>query len=439
MKIGIIGGGILGLTLGHNLSRRGYRVTLFEKTNTLGGLAGHVELGDGVKVDKYYHCISSGDKTLLRLINELDIDNHLHFANTKMGFFYDGKLFPMTNPIEFMRFPPLSMLDRIRLAYTLLYSLKIKDWNRLEKVGLVQWLIKKSGKRAYRNIWKPLLRAKFDGDFDQIPATYIWSRIRRMFSTHDKSQKQSIGYLTGGYKTLIDALGKKIREHDGDIHLNQAIKRIRCDAGRAIGLDTQDGHKGFDRIVCTIQNPYFASLLPDTEKEYKQQLSQMEYLSLVCILLEIKNPLSIYHTINITSEEIPFTGVIETTNLIDKGPTNGSSLVYLPKYVAPENKILRMSIDEIYGHFMENLKKMFPEFNEDLIEERKIFKESLVEPVHPIGGISRIPDISTPIHGLYLANTAQIYPELVNCESVVRHALKAHEKILDEAHIHAVR
>lgn len=53
MKVGIIGGGITGLTIAYNLARSGVQVVLFEKKDSLGGLAAPLEI-DGLFVEKSY-------------------------------------------------------------------------------------------------------------------------------------------------------------------------------------------------------------------------------------------------------------------------------------------------------------------------------------------------------------------------------------------------
>ena len=55
-------------------------------------------------------------------------------------------------------------------------------------------------------------------------------------------------------------------------------------------------------------------------------------------------------------------------------------------------------------------------------------RERYVEPLHPIGG-APVPGIDTPVAGLTLATTAQIYPALTNGESVTRHAAVAAESV----------
>ena len=52
----------------------------------------------------------------------------------------------------------------------------------------------------------------------------------------------------------------------------------------------------------------------------------------------MKCSLSNYYVTNIT-DEAPFTGVIEMSALVDKKEFGRNALVYLPKYVAPDDEL----------------------------------------------------------------------------------------------------
>src|ERR1700754_2029018 len=82
--IDIVGGGILGLTMAHELLKRGEQVRLWERAPTLGGLMGRTTLDelDGVEVDRYYHAILSSDRSLMTLMEEVGVRDRLRFTTT---------------------------------------------------------------------------------------------------------------------------------------------------------------------------------------------------------------------------------------------------------------------------------------------------------------------------------------------------------------------
>ena len=423
MRIGIVGGGIMGISLAYFLTRQGHAVEVFEASPTLGGLAGPLVLEDGTEVDRFYHTILSSDHHLRTLCRELGIEDQMRFQTTRTGFYHKGKIFSMNNIVEFLRFPPLGWIDRFRLGITVVYAQLVSDWKSLEGISVEDWLMRLSGKNTYQNIWRPLLRAKFDGTFANTPATYIWSRLVRMKSTRGgASQKEEAGHLIGGYMTLLKAMVTKIETAGGIIHLKTPVQEVVVRDGKAEGLRIGEEVQKFDRTVVTLQSPIFKRLIPSAGAEYLDFLSKTDYIGIVCPIMVLDEALTEYWTINITDERIPFTGVIETTAYIDPKYVGGHHLVYLPKYTSPGSEWQKKTDVEIRQIWVDNLKLMFPGFDEKRIRYFIINRERYVEPLHPLNSSHLIPDVKTPVEGLYLSTTAQIYPALTNGESVTRHA-----------------
>jgi protoporphyrinogen oxidase len=433
MKVAIIGGGLLGLSVAYEMTRqpKEIEVQLFERATQLGGVAGSMPFG-GSEVDRFYHCILSSDSDLLELIGELGLSEQVRFKETRMGFYHDAKLYPMTSPLELLKFPPLRLIDRLRLAYTIVHSrLFIKNWAPLERKSVEKWLIELGGRRTYNLIWKPLLNAKFDGGFANIPATYIWSRIVRVSSASDKKAgKELSGHLIGGYQVLAERIAAAIEAGGGKVNLGANIKEIVIANNKAVGLKLESGFEAFDAIIVTTPSHIFSRLIPQASEQYRQSLENIPYLGIVCIVLALDRTLTPYYTLNITDTSIPFTGVIETTNLISPEFVNGNHLVYLPKYILPDNPLARMPDGEVKELFLAELKKMFPDFEESWLIDARVMRERFVEPLHNIQATWHTPEVTTPIENLSLANTAQIWPELTNGQSVTTYGRKIARKLL---------
>ena len=433
MKIGILGGGIMGVSLGYFLSKKGIQVEIFEASPMLGGLAGPMTLDDGTKVDRFYHAILSSDSHLRQLCDELGIADQLRFNETRMGFFYKDEIHSMNNMIEFLRFPPLGWIDRFRLGLTVLYAQFVRNWHHLESISVEKWLVRLSGRRTYENIWLPMLKAKFDGNFDDTPATYIWSRLVRIKSTRSgANQKEEAGHLIGGYISLINAMADRIKEAGGKIHLQTPVSKVVIDQNEATGVQIDDEVHSFDMLVSTLQPPIFQRMIPDASSEYRDFIGQTEYLGIICPIMVLDRPLSGYWTLHITDDRIPFTGVIETTSYIDPQYVGGHHLVYLPKYTAPDSPLQKKTDEEIRDLWLNYLEKMFPDFERHWIRYFLVNRARYVEPLHPLNGTHLIPPVHTPVKNLYLITNAQIYPALTNGESICRKAMEVSDLIESE-------
>ena len=105
-KWGVLGGGILGMTLAHRLAQAGETVSLFEAAPTLGGLACAWCLGD-VVWDRHYHVTLLSDTALRGLLADLNLERDMRWVETRTGFYTGGRLHSMSNTLEFLKFPPL--------------------------------------------------------------------------------------------------------------------------------------------------------------------------------------------------------------------------------------------------------------------------------------------------------------------------------------------
>lgn len=432
-RIAVIGGGIMGVTLAYKLSQHGLNVTIFERGDNLGGLAGFMPY-DGLRIDRFYHTILSSDMTMQALIEESGVRDRLHFTATKQGFYDNGQHYPFNTPVDFMLFPPLNLFQRFRLALQVIAAQFENDWRKMDTIPVEDWLVRISGRGVWNKVWKPLLRAKFDITFNDVPATYIWSRLKRMMGTRQGvTSKEMMCYLENGYYTLIEALAAKAEAMGTTIHLNTTIEEVVIENGQATGIRTAAGFQPFDAVISTLQSPILGPLVPQAPEQFRRQLVDQEYLGVLCPLVILNRKLMPYYVLNITDESVPFTAVVETTNLIDPQHVKGHHLVYLPKYIAPGNDMAQWPDDKVRAEWLTHLKRMFPAFDESWITDFFVQRARYVEPIRPMGTLDQIPDIQTPVKRLYMGNTVMIYPDLGNGEAVTRYALKVIDRVLQDA------
>lgn len=432
-RVAIVGGGIMGTSLAYLLSKEGIAVTIYERGENLGGLATYLMYND-VRIDRFYHTILSSDMSMQAFIKETGVEDRLHFTATKQGFYDNGKLYPFNTPVDFMRFPPLNLFQRFRLGLQIIYAQLERNADKMDRMSVEKWLTRVSGQGVYKKVWKPLLRAKFDSEVVDVPATYIWSRLRRMMSTRQGvTSKEMMCYLENGYFTLIEALAKCCEQQGVSIHLNTPIEEIAIEDGQVTGVRTESGVESFDMVISTLQSPIFGSLIPKAPQAYRDLLAGQEYLGVLCPLLILKERLTPYYVLNITDESLPFTAVVETTNLIDPKHVGGYHLVYLPKYITPNNEMAKWPDEKIKTEWMRYFKQMFPDFDDSTIVEFLVQRARYVEPLRPMGTIDQIPTMETPVKNLYMGNTAMIYPELNNGEAVTTIARKIAKIILSQS------
>lgn len=431
--MGILGGGIAGLTAAFYLLRAGERVTVYEAQPQPGGLSTYFDFGP-FHWDKFYHCIPTSDRPLLKLIDDLGLTPELRWQETKVGFFTDNALHSMSSTWDFLRFPALSLWEKFRLGLGILYASRIRDGKQLEAIPVSEWLIRVFGRGNYEKMWGPLLKCKLGACREEASAAFIWATIFRLYSTREKnaSQKERMGYVRGGYRTVFLRMIREIERMGGNIQTGVSVQEIRSRPGGGLTVRSVEEVKQFDAIISTVPSKVLSKIAPELSEEYRQKLEAVKYLGVVCLVLVLKRRLTPFYCTNLTDEDLPFTGLIEMTNLISQEETKGRHLFYLPKYTAPGDPLFDASDEGVWNLFAPHLRRIFPDLQEQEIEGRFVFRERLVQPVPVLHYSTIVPDMETNVPRLLIANTTQIVNSTLNNNEMVKIASRAVRRIQED-------
>ena len=421
MKIGVIGGGLSGLALAQRLAKKGHEITVLERDSQPGGLATYEDHGPFV-FDRYYHVILPSDNFLLSFIRDIGLSDKLRWGTTLTGFFVEKAMYSMSNTIEFLKFPPLSLWSKFRLGMTILYCSRINNWRRLEKITVEDFLVRHSGRTTYEKMWKPLLLAKLGENYQRVSAVFIWTYIKRMFSARDSSaSKEQMGHVHGGYKTVFDRLEKVIDESGGTLRLNTTVEKIEATAGgRGVDVVTNTGREHFDKVIFTGPVNVLQSVADNSLVALEESGHEVEYLGVLCMALVTKKPLTEFYILNIADKRIPFTGVVGVSNILDDDETAGLHLSYLPKYVLSTDAELKRPEDELREEFLQGLRLMFPDLDDDDIVSCRIHRAFKVQPLQVLNFSSYIPKSKTLHPDFFVHNTAQFVNNTLNNNEVIR-------------------
>lgn len=420
-RIGIVGAGLMGMALARKYAADGHQVTVIEHSPQVGGLATWHDFG-GFSWDKFYHVILPSDQQLIGLLNDLNMADELQWQRTYTGFFVDEKMHSISSNIEFLKFPLLSFVSKIRLGFTMLYASRINSWQRLENVTCEQWLRKVSGNENVEKLWKPLLMAKLGPSYSRVSAVFIWSYIKRMFSARDKSASaENLGHVKGGYESVFKRLQQQIEQFDGQVLLNEAVTHVSTN-NESINITSEQGVKQFDHVICTspvnvLQKIVDADLLD--MQPAKSTDRTVEYLGVVCVVLVTRKPITRYYVVNIADESIPFTGVIGMSNVVDPQNTEGNHLTYLPRYLLSTDEEIEKSDSYFEASFMKGISRMFPDFNHSDLISLHVNRAVKVQPLQVLGYSSLVPTASTRDARLHVLNTSQFVNATLNNNEVI--------------------
>jgi protoporphyrinogen oxidase len=421
MKIAIIGGGLTGLALADRLLGPGRTITVFERESKVGGLATWHHYGDFVW-DRFYHVILPSDRHLIGFLHRLGLGEKLRWTRTFTGFYVDRSFHSMSSGMDFLRFRPISMVGKLRLAFTILYCSRLANWQRLESVAVGDWLHRLSGTATYEKIWRPLLLAKLGENYRRVSAVFIWSYIKRMFSARDPStQKEHLGYVSGGYKAVFSRIEERLRQAGGTIHTGVAVRQIAASTCSGVTVRYNETVERFDKVVFTGPvSALRAVVSSDLCRIVHPQGADVEYLGVICAVLVTRKPLLPYYVLNIADERVPFTGVIGMSNLVSIRETAGLHITYLPKYVHSEDPMLRESDESLEKRFLSGVSVMFPDFDVTTIVSVHINRASKVQPLQVIGYSQLVPTAITAHPDFFVLNTSQFAANTLNNNDVIR-------------------
>jgi protoporphyrinogen oxidase len=422
----VVGGGLLGMTLAHRLAQQGRQVTLIERADHLGGLASAWRLGD-VVWDRHYHVTLLSDRYLRSLLAELGLEQEVRWVRTRTGFYTDGSLYSMSDSLEFLRFPPLGMVGKLRLAATILYASRLKNWRRLEKISVATWLRRWSGSATFDKIWLPLLRAKLGENYAKTSAAFIWATIARMYAARRTGLKQEMfGYVPGGYARILDVFREHLIGENVELRLGTAVTKVTRETSGGVTVEMAGGTRiAADRVVVTLAAPIAARICSGLSDDERTRLERVAYQGIVCASVLLRKPLAGFYVTNITDSWVPFTAVIEMSSLVDRGQFGGNNLVYLPKYVGSNDPLFSVPDQDVEEQFLGALFRMYPFLVPDDVLCFRVSREQYVHVLPVLNYSEHCPPKSTSLAGVHILNSAHIVNGTLNVNETVKLAEEA--------------
>jgi protoporphyrinogen oxidase len=414
-RIGIIGGGYAGLTAAYELQKRGHAVTVFEKYGTWGGQAATLPL-QGTRIEYFYHHLFGSDTHILGLMDELGLGDQLHWIESKVGVYSEGHIYNFVTPFDLISFKPLSLINRVKMGLMYLYLGRVNDWRSLEQITAREWILRYLGEEIYEKFWGALLRGKFGDRADQVSMTWLWGKIKvRGSSRQGATAKEKLAYPVGSFEIITQALVDRLQAGGADLRLGQEVTGMTTDPDdpqRVTGIITKKESLPFDVVIATVPGYSFLEIAPPTlDKGYADLLRSVPYQAAVVLLLTSKQSLSHIYWLNIADRTMPYVGVIEHTNYVPPSEYQGRHLIYVSNYLERDNPIYSMKANELFDLYEPHLQRINPAFDASWIEKKIVLRAEAGQPLITCNYSQRIPDHRSPIKGLYLANTLQIYPE----------------------------
>ena len=443
MKVAVIGAGVCGLVAAHRLTQAGHACDVYERWPGLGGQAATLDVGDGHRVERYYHHLFTTDRHIAALYDELGMPDEIEWRPSSVAMFAHGRQWPFTTPGDLLRFGPLPPLARVRLGAAVLALQRLaNDRAPYERVTAREWIERWMGKAVWREVWGPMLRGKFGARADAIAMVWIWNKLR--LRRGEDARDERLGYPRRSWEPLFEALRDSIEAAGGRVLIDRPALRIAPGFEVTAGApgSFRSGHdprafepagsERYDRVLATVPNDVFERLLapglvPDA---YLARLRSIEYSAALCLLLELDRPFSRFYWTNVADRELPFVGLIEHTNFVEPQRYGGRRFLYVANYLPHGHELLELDAGALLERYTPGLRRVNPAFERSWVRESRLFREPAAQPIVTVGYHERIPPLQTGAPGLVLANTTQVYPEDRGTNYAVRLGGQAAEALL---------
>jgi protoporphyrinogen oxidase len=211
----------------------------------------------------------------------------------------------------------------------------------------------------------------------------------------------------------MDALADCVRSLGVEIRLNTPIKGIESVEGGKVRVAFTDDGAIYDQCLVTTSPAQLARFAPSLAEDYLDRLLKLKSMGAVVIILALKYPLSesgvYWHNVP-KAEGFPFLSLVEHTNYVSKDYFGGDHIVYCGDYIELGHEYFSLSKEELLERFLPALQRFNPKFKEDWVRAHWMFRTKYAQPVPPINHSSAIPNLKTPMSGLFFASMSQVYP-----------------------------
>jgi protoporphyrinogen oxidase len=423
-RIVVLGGGPMGLAAAQRAVTLGHEVDLVEADGKVGGMAAHFDFS-GTSIERFYHFVCKSDAPTFALMSELGIADRMRWVDTSMSYYTRGKVWKWGDPVSLLTFPHLTVIEKLRTGLQMFMTTRSADFERIEHLTSRQWIERGSGKSVYDKLWKRLQDLKFYEFADQVSASWIATRIKRIGNSRRSIFQEQLGYIDGGSETLVEAMADDIRRKGGRIHLRAPAERVIVNGGRVSAVRAGGGDYPADAVISTVPIPLVNGLVPDLPQDWQARYAAIRNIGVVCVLFKLRKSVSPHFWMNIIADDIDIPGIIEFSNLRPVGDT----IVYVPYYMPITQPKWQWTdqqfIDEAFGY----IKRINPDIADDDLMDARVGRLRHAQPICEPNFRDKLPPVQTPIAGLQIADTCYYYPEDRGVAESIRFGRRMAERV----------
>jgi len=372
MKIGILGGGLAGLSLGYFLNQKGYDFIILEKNQETSGLLKSVQI-DGFTFDVGgSHIIFSKDKEILNFMVSL-LGNNVTRNRRNTKILYKGHYvkYPFENGLA-----DLPKQDNFECLYHFIQNLIAKEKGILKlPKNMKEWFYYTFGKGIAEKylipynekIWKYPLDQMSTVWVERIPQPPVEDIIKSSLGISTEGYTHQLYFYYpkfGGIQSLARAFEDPIKDK---IITNFEVKGIKKEDGKWIVSDGKREFE-FDKIISTIPLQELIKALRDVPEDVVEAVNKLKFNSLITVGIGVDKPkLNDLSWLYIPDRDVLTHRVSFPSNYSPYVAPHGKSSVLAEITYREGDEISKMKDKEIAERTVEDLDKLGIIKKEDII------------------------------------------------------------------------
>ena len=361
MKIGILGGGLTGVTLGYFLN---YDVEILEKNKETGGLCRSLQ-DEGFTFDYGgSHIIFSKDKEVLSFMLAVLGDNKVQRRrNAKILFKGNYVKYPFENGLN-----DLPKEDNFECLYYYIDNLIKREQDKSNSPkNFKEWIYYTFGKGIAEKYMIPYNEKIWNTKSEQMSLEWVENRVPQ--PPIEDVIKSSLGIATEGYthqlhfyypkeggiQSLIKSIESGIKER---ITPNFEVQSIRKEDNKWI-VSNNNKEKEFDKVVSTLHLSDLINVLKDVPENVMNAINNLKYNSLITVMIGLDIPkLNDFSWLYIPDNDIKTHRVSFPSNYSEEVAPNGKSSVLAEITCSEEEDIWNRKDDNIANEVIDDLHRL---------------------------------------------------------------------------------
>jgi protoporphyrinogen oxidase len=412
-RVVIVGGGITGLTCAHQLARSGHEVTVYEKGQSMGGLASSYHMDEAV-FDYGPHEFCTENPVLVEALKEI-LGQDLLVRQKTAAQHFGGKYvdYPLS-PVQVLAQLSPVLITRVFLE-VVLQRLKTLVWSSND-YSFEKWVVSRFGRTLYRTYFGPYTRKVWGIDPDRLDPRTASSRIsfnsifdyiikttayflfkRDDYSSIHSPLKNSYYYARGGIGTLTQRLAERCVEAGVKFEFDHGLERLESEGDVVQALHFENGQsvRDFDYVVSTIPVTGLLACMGHPVIGLPVRFRSMVFVFMVIP----KEKMSPYSWIYFPDEDVIFQRTTEFSHLDADMTPPGKTGVCFEISCFPDDPFWKMSDARIVGRVRADLEKV------GLLErsvacEVHVVRKKFIYPIQVVGYLEGIHALMTPVRKL---------------------------------------